>query len=88
MTLLDKDRRREDENTGYLIKENQVLNARIEHLEKVTEEQGRKIDHHDRVALEFEKLKVDLKWTLGISKVIVAVIVFLTGDEIKRKLGL
>lgn len=75
---LDKERRREEldanERIGYLIKENQVLNTRIEHLEKLGE--------------EFEKFKVDLKWTLAISKVIVAAIVFLTGDELKRKMGL
>lgn len=77
MTLDKTERRREEleanERIGYLIKENQVLNARIEHLEKL--------------GSEFEVLKIDLKWTLRISKVIVAVIVFLTGDEIKRKIG-
>lgn len=78
MVPLDKERRKEEleanERIGYLIKENQVLNARIEKLEKIGE--------------DFEKFKVDLKWTLAISKVIVAVIVFLTGDSIKHKLGL
>lgn len=77
MTLDKTERRREEleanERIGYLIKENQVLNARIEHLEKL--------------GSEFEVLKIDLKWTLRISKVIVAIIVFITGDEIKRKAG-
>jgi hypothetical protein len=62
------------EKLGFLIKENQVLNARIEHLEQT--------------ANDFEKLKNDLVWVLRISKIIVAVLMFLTGDEIKRRLGL
>jgi hypothetical protein len=42
----------------------------------------------EKLGEEFEKFKVDLKWTLAISKVIVAAFVFLTGDAIKKKVGL
>lgn len=76
--MIDKERRREEleanERIGYLIKENQVLNARIENLEKLGE--------------DFKAFKVDLRWTLAISKAIVAVLVFLLGDQIKSKIGL
>ena len=76
--MIDKEHRQEEldanERIGYLIKENQVLNARIEELEKLGE--------------EVKAFKVDLRWTLAISKVIVAVLVFLLGDQIKSKIGL
>lgn len=51
-----------------------TLNSRIEHLEKVAD--------------KFEILQHDIKWIRYIAQGIGAIVVFLFGDVIKKKLGL